>query len=310
MSPLDVRRMRVLREVSRHGSLAAAARMLGYTPSAVSQHVAQLERETGVPLVRRSKNQLELTEAGRLLVEHAEVVLDQLALAEQQLQATAGLHVGRLRVGAFGTAAPTLVAPAIGEYAQQFPEANIVALEADPDDSLPRLRQRELDLVVTYEYDLCPLPEDGGLMRRLVHTDPFRVVLPRTHPLAGRREVALPEVRDEAWIVEPRPDCHHFTIKACAAVGIEARVSCECSSYYLSQALVAAGLGIALVPDLALITMHPEVVAIPLGGDLPLVRRVYATCRAGEEDMPSLRTMIAILERIGEAHRPVVPAPA
>jgi len=307
VTALDVRRMRVLREVARQGSLAAAARTLGYTPSAVSQHVAQLERETGCALVRRTANQLELTEAGRLLVEHTEVVLDQLAQAEQQVRAAAGLHVGRLRVGTFGTAAPTLVAPAIGAYAQRFPDAEIVALEADPDDSLPRLRSRQLDLVVTYEYDLCDLPDDGGLLRRLVYRDPFRVVLPRDHPLAARRALRLAELEHAAWIVEPRPDCHHFTVKACATEGFDARVSCESSSYYLAQALVAAGLGLALLPDLALDTVHPGVVAVPLEGD-PFVRRVYATCRAGEEDMPSIRTMIEMLERQGAVQPLFVPS--
>jgi len=299
--------MRVLREVARHGSLAAAARALGYTASAVSQHVAQLERETGCALVHRSTNRLELTEAGRLLVEHTEVVLDQLAHAEQQVRAAAGLHVGRLRLGVFGTAAPTLAAPAIGAYAERFPDAEIVALEADPDDALPRLRARQLDLVITYEYDLCELPVDDGLVRRLVHTDPFRLLVPDGHPLAGRAAVALDELADAAWIVEPRPDCHHFTVKACAVAGFAARVSCESSSYEVGQALVAAGLGLALVPDLALVTMRPGVTAIPLR-DEPFVRRIYATCRGGEEDMPSIRTMVAILERLGAEHGQVVAA--
>jgi DNA-binding transcriptional LysR family regulator len=295
---LDLRRLRVLREVARQGTLAGAARALRYTPSAVSQHVAQLERELGCGLVERSANRVVLTEAGRLLVEHAERIMEQVEIAAAQVQATAGLRVGRLRVGTFGTAGPTLLAPAVEAYTRHFPGAEIVVYEADPEDSLPRLRARELDLVVTYEYDLCPVPVDPGLRRHLVARDAIRLVVPRAHPLAGRTEVALSALAGERWIVEPRPDCHHFTVKLCAQAGFRAPVSCESSDYYIAQALVAAGLGLALIPEMALSTMHPEVVALRLSGP-PAVRRLFATHRDGEEDMESIRTMLAILRERG-----------
>jgi molybdate transport repressor ModE-like protein len=296
---LDLRRLRVLREVARQGSLAAAARSLQYTPSAVSQHVAQLERELGCGLVERSANGIGLTEAGWLLVDEAEGILRQVDLLEQQVQATAGLRLGRLRLGSFGTAGPTLLAPAIDRYAGHFPQAEIVVLEADPEDSLPRLRARELDLVVTYEYDLRPVPVMPGLSRHLLCVDPIRLVVPRGHPLAGSASAALRELAEERWIVEPRTDCHHFTVHWCAASGFAARVSCASSDYYVAQALVAAGRGLALVPEMALRTQHPGVVALRLEGAQP-VRQVHATHRAGEEDMESIKVMLRILREIGK----------
>jgi DNA-binding transcriptional LysR family regulator len=248
--------------------------------------------------VERSANRVALTEAGLLLVEHADRIMHQVEVAAAQVQATAGLRVGRLRVGTFGTAGPALLAPAIEAYTRHFPGAEIVVYEADPEDSLPRLRARELDLVVTYEYDLCPLPIDPGLRRHPVGRDVIRLVVPRSHPLAGREEVPLAALAHERFIVEPRPDCHHFTVKLCAAAGFAAHVSCESSDYYISQALVAAGLGLALIPEMALATLHPDVVVLALSGP-PAVRRVFATHREGEEDMESIRTMLAILRERG-----------
>jgi molybdate transport repressor ModE-like protein len=296
---LDLRRLRVLREVARQGSLAAAARSLQYTPSAVSQHVAQLERELGCGLVERSANGIGLTEAGWLLVDEAEGILRQVDLLEEQVQATAGLRLGRLRLGSFGTAGPTLLAPAIDAYAGHFPDAEIVVLEADPEDSVPRLVARELDLVVTYEYDLRPVPVAPGLRRHLLCVDPIRLVVPRGHPLDGSESASLHELADERWIVEPRADCHHFTVHWCAATGFAAKVSCASSDYYVAQALVAAGRGLALVPEIALRTQHPGVVALRLEGAEP-VRRVHATHRAGEEGMESIKVMLRILSALGE----------
>ena len=151
---LDVRRMRILREVAECGSIAAAARSLSFTPSAVSQQIATLEREAGVPLVERGPRSLRLTEAGRVLVEHTDAILVRPSAAEDDIQAIAGLRVGTLRLASFPTAYATLMPRAIGEFRARFPGIELALTEADPLASMARLTAGELDLALLYEYRL------------------------------------------------------------------------------------------------------------------------------------------------------------
>src|ERR671928_1161268 len=177
---LDVRRMRVLREVAAQSSFSAAAEKLGYTQSAVSQQVAALEREAGSTLIERNPRGIRLTDAGEALVRHADKILARLAEAEAELEAIAGLRSGRLRLATFPTAGATLVPHAVREFNQRHPEVELSLIEAEPHESLPLLRAGELDLILVEDTDVRDDDEDVELVHLL--DDPMHLVLPTDHP--------------------------------------------------------------------------------------------------------------------------------
>src|SRR2546423_9263985 len=164
---LDVKRLRVLREVATHGSFSAAAEALSYTQSAVSQQIAALERETGSVLVERGARGIRLTDAGRALVEHSDAILSRLAAAEAELEAIAGLRGGRVRLASFSSAGAALVPLAIATFSKAHPGVELTLVEADPEDAIPRLKAGELDVALTFEYASPPTsgfePGDEGL---------------------------------------------------------------------------------------------------------------------------------------------------
>src|SRR5215210_269551 len=179
---LDVRRLRVLREVAARGSFSAAGDSLGYTQSAVSQQIAALEREAGTTLVERSARGVRLTDAGRALVEHADGILARLAAAEDELEAIAGLRGGRLRLASFPTAGATLVPLAIAEFSRRHPAVELSLIEAEPEEAVPQLKAGELDLALTFEYETAvgrvKTADDELLDRVHLLDDPMYLALP------------------------------------------------------------------------------------------------------------------------------------
>src|SRR5688500_13529235 len=199
---LDVRRLRLLRELHVRGTVTAVAEALAYTPSAVSQQLATLEREAGVPLMERHGRRLRLTDAGRGLVEHAEVVLARLELAEAELAEATGDEVaGRVRVAAFQTAASSLVLPLLGRLGAEHPRLRMELVEMEAEEALPLLPRGEVDIVIAEEYDYAPRSRDPSLSFRDVCRDPLVVVLPAHHPACARdaETVPLAELTDEVW---------------------------------------------------------------------------------------------------------------
>jgi DNA-binding transcriptional LysR family regulator len=278
---LDVRRMRVLREVAERGSIAAAAQALAFTPSAVSQQIATLEREAGVALVERGPRSIRLTEAGQVLVAHTEGILASLEAAEAEIQAIAGLRGGILRLASFPTAYATVMPPALVEFRRRYPSVELTLTDGDPLASLERVRSGELDLALMYEYAFVPFPADDTIEQVPLLEDAIRVLLPRGHPAARRRAVRLKDLADESWITSTaRSSCHLFVARACRAAGFEPRIAFESDDHAVWQGLVAAGVGVALAPELALTTLHPGVEARPVALQ-PLKRRVFAAHRAG-----------------------------
>jgi DNA-binding transcriptional LysR family regulator len=292
---LDVRRMRVLREVAERGSIAAAAQALSFTPSAVSQQLATLEREAGVALVERGPRSIRLTEAGRALAEHTEGILASLEAAEADIQAIAGVRGGMLRLASFPTAYATIMPGAIESFRARHPGVELTLTEADPLISLARLKSGELDLALLYEYDYVPLPEDDAVERVILADDAIRVLLPRGHSEARRRAVPLDALANESWITSTaRSSCHEFVSRACRASGFEPQIRFESDDHGVWQGLVAAGVGVALAPDLALEHLHPGVEARPVALH-PLKRRIYTAYRAGGRS-PAIEAMLAVLD--------------
>lgn len=287
---LDVRRMRVLREVALRGSIAAAAEALSFTPSAVSQQVAKLEREAGVALVRRGPRSIQLTPAGRALVEHAEVILERLAAAEAELQELAGAEP-TFRLGSITTAAASVLPDALARFASLRPETQVTVVEADPLVSLARLRSRELDAAVVFEYDHVPLPVDDRLEREVLVEEELRALLPAEHPAARQRAVRLVELAGETWISSTsRSSCHPFTERACRAAGFEPRIGFEIDDYTALQNHIAAGGGVGMAPEMALERPNPGVAVRPIAFGAPK-RRVLVAWRAGEGDTAPVAAM-------------------
>jgi DNA-binding transcriptional LysR family regulator len=305
---LDVRRLRVLREVALRGSIAAAAESLRFTPSAVSQQLVKLEAEAGISLLERGPRSVRLTPAAWKLVEHAEVILEQLAQAEADLRELDG-SPPTLRIGANTTAAVSIVPGALTRFAAGRPDIDVTVTEADPLVSLARVRVRELDLGIVFEYDYVPLPSDSRLELELLLEEPMRIVLPASHPVARQRVVRLLDLADETWIRSTnRSSCNPFTERACRAAGFEPRIRFEFDDYAAMQSLVASGAGVAFAPDLGLSRPNPGVAVRPIA--FGPKRRVHAAYRAGERDAHGLPEMLDALREAVLAREPVFPARA
>jgi DNA-binding transcriptional LysR family regulator len=297
-----------LREVALRGSIAGAAESLRFTPSAVSQQLAKLETEAGVPLLERGPKSVRLTPAAWRLVEHAESILEQLAQAEEELRELDG-SPPMLRMGCNTTAAVSIVPEALGRFASVRPEIEVMVTEADPLVSLARLPVRELDLAIVFEYDHVPLPADPRIQLELLLEEPMRIVLPADHPAAGKRVVRLPDLADETWIRSTnRSSCNPFTERACRAAGFEPRIRFEFDDYTAMQNLVASGAGVAFAPDLGLTRLNPGVAVRPIA--FGPKRRVHAAYRAGESDSRGIQEMLAALRETILAREPLFPARA
>lgn len=291
---LNVHRMRVLREVASRGGIAAAAEALFMTPSAISQQMSVLEREAGVPLLERSGRGVVLTEAGRRLVAHTEVVLATLEEAQADLAAISGGVAGRLHACAFPTAARALMVPALAELKRQHPRLEVAMTDLEPEESIPALKTGELDIVLTYEFDHLPEPEDPGVERHVLLTEPIYVALPQDHPHATG-PLTIADLRGTDWVVgrdgSPFLD---VVIRVANEAGYEPRIDIQSNDYQVILAAVQAGLGVTLVPPLAFFVEYPGVV-YRLPEDMNIHRRVVAAIRRGSGTAPVIAAALTLL---------------
>ena len=295
--------MKVLREVAAHGSFSAAAEALSFTQSAVSQQVAALEREAGAKLLERGSRGVRLTDAGRALVSHADVILARIEDAEEELAALAGLRGGRLRIASFQSAGATLVPHAVKAFHDRHPKVELSMIEAEPDEAQVRLRTGDIDLALVYDFE--PLPDTLGDDLELTHLidDRYDAVLAVDHPLAGRKRIRLADLADEPWIASsPQCGCRGITDRACHDAGFDLSVAFEADETMAAQALVAAGVGVTIFPRLALNPLHPGVVSRALGPSAP-VRRIWAARPAEGYRSPASEAMLQILQDVAEEFR-------
>jgi DNA-binding transcriptional LysR family regulator len=294
-----VRGIRVLCELADQGSFSAAARTLGMTQSAVSQHVAALEREAGLALVDRGSRPVELTEAGSVLVRHGRAIAAQLDGAEQALAAINGRQAGRLRLGSFPTALTTFVPEAVTVLRAATPGLVLTVVDDHMQGLVPRLVGGELDLAVVYENPLLPGGSLGRLTTVPLFDDPYRVLLPEGHRLARRRKrLSLADLAGEVWI-GGRPGSAWFRIllHACRASGFEPRTLLTTDDHRAVQAFVAAGLGVGVVPGLAASHPSPGVAVRGLDTGGP-VRRIAVAHLPGEPVPPPVTAMTEILREV------------
>jgi DNA-binding transcriptional LysR family regulator len=292
---LNVNRLRVLREVAARGSFSAAADALSYTQSAVSQQIAALEAETGTTLVERRPRGLRLTEAGRVLVEHTEGILARLEAAEEELAAIAGVRGGRLRMASFPTAGGTLMPLAIARFGVEHPSVELTLAEGEPEEIVPRLSAGELDLALIYEFRGVSDVLGPELERTELCSDPMYVALPAAHRLATSPTIALGDLAGEAWVqTSAASPCARHVVRSCHVAGFEPRVAFESDDYATVQGLVAAGVGVALIPELALPSVRPEIAIRELSPEGP-ERTVLAATPPGVRRSPAASTMLELL---------------
>ncbi len=299
---LDVRRMRVLREVARRGSFSAAAEALAYTQSAVSQQIAALEREAGTRLVERNARGVRLTDAGHVVVRHADAILARLADAESELEAIAGLRGGRLRLASFPSAGASIMPKAIAVFRERHPAVELSLQLQEPDDAVALIRGGEIDIALTISATFETACAYGpGIEERHLLDDPMYVILPQSHPLARKRALKIEDLAEEQWTLGATGTCPDTSIflRTCQAAGFEPRISFESNDYPAIQGFVAAGMGVSFIPDLALMTVREDVVVRSLGTSPP-VRCIMAATLTDSYCSPARDAMLGILREVGE----------
>jgi DNA-binding transcriptional LysR family regulator len=293
---LDVRRLQVLREVARQQSFSAAADELYLSQSAVSQQVASLEREVGMALLERTREGPKLTDAGRVLLSHADAAIARLEEAEHDLAALAGLEGGELRMASFPSASVTVLTPALSTFRHNHPKISLTVTEAEPEDSLRMLKAADIDIGIVFDYPLLAEPEDRDVERVLLLTESMHLALPADHPLANSAKVKLADLAEEAWLCGVRPSsCGELIVQACREAGFEPNIAFESEEYQVLQGYVAAGLGFTLLPDLALAHLHPDLVVRPTQPVAPK-RRVWAAVRSKGARSAATEAMLETLK--------------
>jgi len=278
---LDPRRLVLLRDVAVTGTIAGAAARAGCTAAAASQQLLALERDVGAALLERSARSVRLTEAGRVLAEHAEPVLASLTEATRAVRDVAGLRAGTVRVAAFATAGTSFVIPALTAFRRRYPDVELHFTELESDEALPRVRAGDIDLAVTHEYTPLSRPNLRGLSQRPLYREPLLLAAPRRLLATESGPVSLTDFADTDWVAAlTHTGFQAATEMACRAAGFEPRIKIRVHSYPMVLAMVAAGFGVSLVPQLAA-TPQRGLDYLSVHRPNGLARQIYATTRSG-----------------------------
>jgi DNA-binding transcriptional LysR family regulator len=303
---LDLRRLRLLRELSRRGTIASVAEALQYTPSAVSQQLAALEREAGTPLLERFGRNVRLTDAALVLVEHAEALLERAARADADLAAASGTIAGRARIAAFESVALHLALPAMQALGRQAPRLRCELIEAEPEHALPALALGDIDLVLADEWQHQPLQLPRGIDREDLFNDPVYLLTPGRHRAARRHQRAMPiaELADDAWTTgHPGMAWNELTRRTCRTLGgFEPQIRHHTNDATVSVALVAHGLAVTLLPRLPLPGRIPHVAVRPIAG-ATITRTILAATRAADRTRPSTQALLAAIRNAAAAQQ-------
>jgi molybdate transport repressor ModE-like protein len=267
---IDVQRLRVLREVAEHGSFSKAAAALLLTPSAVSQQIAALERTLGTPVVQRGARGTVLTEPGRLLVETADVIISELQSTQEHIGRLTNGAPARLTVATFASGGQRLLPAALTRFVREHPGVEFDIFEHDPEDSIPMVQRGQADLALAFHFDGPPpvVPDNrSGLEWTPLLDDPMWIVLPREHPLAGRASLSLSELGKQRW-VQGCVKINRILDGYAQLAGIDIQTCCNTSDYAFAQALISTGIGVGLVPEIAL-SVNDNLVALPLEAPRP-----------------------------------------
>ncbi|MCB5169273.1 LysR family transcriptional regulator [Streptomyces bambusae] len=291
---LDLSRLRALHAVSVHGSVGAAAEALGYTPSAVSQQIAKLERETRSTLLERRGRGVALTEEARHLAATAQELLAIVERAETTLEERRGRPSGQLRVAAFASAARGLLPGVLAELAAAHPALEVRLTEVDPHLSTDLVARGVTDLAVAHDWDIARLPTPDGVEQAVIGDDLCDLVVPEGHPFTRRERVRRTDLNGQRWVSQPPGRvCHDWLVRTLRAVGVQPDIAHVVEENHTQVALVAAGLGIAVIPRLGTGPLPPGAVAVPLE-PVP-TRRLYALWRTGASRRPAITEAVRVL---------------
>ncbi|GLW98384.1 LysR family transcriptional regulator [Microtetraspora sp. NBRC 16547] len=291
---LDLNRLKALHAVAVYGSVAAAAEALMVTPSAISQQLAKLERETGAVLVERNGRGVKLTDAAGLLAHHAEKILALVETAEADFEALRGAVVGRLVLAAFPTAARGIMPQALTLIKQHHPDLDLVLYEREPERQIREVSRGEIDLAVVQDWLNRPMAIPDGLSRAALLDDVADVVVPAGHPLADKPEISLADLPGEGWISGSAGTvCHDFLLFLLRSAEKEPRIVAMADEYPTQLALVAAGHGYAVIPRLGRGRLPEGVRAVPVAPRLQ--RRIYALWRTDAARRPAIRAAVDAL---------------
>lgn len=293
MNNLDLRRLRVLHELEERGTLSAVAAALGYSPSAVSQQLTVLEKEVGVPLLRKAGRGVQLTDAGRLLSQHAGVLLAAAEAARADLASLTGEVRGTVRAAGLQSATRRLLIPAVARALVDHPQLRVEVSELELEQAMPELRLGSLDLVISDEYDGYPRPRPAGLTFEVLHTEPLRLVLPAGHPAARLgAPVAMSELRHDVWVASAAGTGHHaLVVGACRSLGgFEPDLRHRSNDADVQLELVRRAGAVALMPPMTLPTRDAALAVREV--DAALGRRLVVVTREGP-DVPSLTAFLA-----------------
>ncbi|MFE3585430.1 LysR family transcriptional regulator [Streptomyces vinaceus] len=300
---IEARHLRVLRAVAGTGSFSAAARELGCTQPAVSQQMKALEQSAGTPLLVRTGREMRLTQAGTALVRHAAGILAGLTAAEEEVAAIAGLRAGRVRLVSFPSGSSTLVPTALAAMRAEHPGTRISLVEAEPPRSVEMLREGDCDLALAFRYGSVPPaaagPADGGewedLVVRPLLTDRLVGLVPDGHRLAGAERVGMAELADEPWIAGC-PRCRRHLVEVCEGAGFTPRIDFATDDYPAVVGLVGAGLGVAVLPELAVESVRAKGVST-VAVEPAVEREVVALTLPDLARVPAVAATLAELER-------------
>ncbi|PFG17308.1 DNA-binding transcriptional LysR family regulator [Propionicimonas paludicola] len=306
-SRLDVHTVRIVRAVAEAGSITAAAAALGYSQPALSQHLQRAEHRLGLPLLLRTGRTVRLTEAGRVLVRHAGPILAALQAAEDELGQLADRSTGTVRLAGFPSASSTIVPLLIARIAQRHPGLRLIYTEAEPPEALALLADGAVDVALTFAYPgdpADPHAELSGIEVVPLFDDPSVVVLPSRHRLSGSGSVGLAALAQDDWI-GGCPLCRGHLLAACAALGFSPKIAHATDNSVAVLGLVAAGVGVALQPELAL-----EPLELPSGTsahrlDQASDRQVRAVHLSGAQAVPAVATTLSALGELTAARRTV-----
>ena len=299
---LSPTRLKVLVELARCRSFSGAADALDYTQSAVSKQVAALEREIGAKVVLRDVRPVRLTEAGEALVRHGEAVLERLAAAEAEVDAITDARAGRLRVGTYASAGATLVVQAVVAFRERHPGVKVELLEAGRDQLVGDVRAGNLDVAAVFDFPALGETVDAGLEVRHLLDEHHELLVHPDHPLARKRRIGMVDLRDEDWLfptLGPESPTQRLFTAACAAAAYEPRIAFRVNDCEMVQGLVAAGVGIAFLPRLALHPIHPGVRIKPVA-EAPS-RRILAVAPPGARSAAA-DVFLDLLEGYGAAY--------
>jgi DNA-binding transcriptional LysR family regulator len=295
---LNVNRMRVLREIAARGSIAAAAEALYLSPSVVSQQMSTLEREAGVELLEPAGRGVRLTPAGERLVAYTERVLAVLEEAQADVDSVAHGVAGRVHTSAFPTAARNLLVPALARIRSAYPSLQLRMVDLEPEEGIPLLRIGELDILLTYEFEMLPPREEPGLEHVPLMSEPMAIALPVGHRLAHGRGVGVADLKDEQWIVgRDGSPFLEVQVRVANEAGYEPKVDLHSNDYQVILAAVEAGLGVALVPPMARFADYPGV-AFRQPADVEIRRHVSAVIRRGSRTSPTVAAALAAISGV------------